>query len=85
MRNEKCRGEKSPQSTNQEPGFRTTREKESSQNKQIQDELRELEMPAQSEWDFSHLFINIVVSETTNRANYKMLPSFVLAMAKSVQ
>lgn len=78
-------GKKIPQSTNQDPGFRTTKEKESSQNKQIQYELRELEMPAQSERDFSHLFINIVVFETTNKANYKMLPSFVLATAKSVQ
>lgn len=78
-------GGKIPQSTNQDPGFRTTKEKESSQNKQIQYKLREPEMPAQSERDFSHLFINIVVFETTNKANYKMLPSFVLATAKSLQ
>lgn len=51
-------GGKSPNQQPQEPGFRTTGEKQSSQNKQIQYELRELEMPAQSEWDFSHLFIN---------------------------
>lgn len=84
MRNDKCRKEKSSQSTNREPGFRTTKGKESSQNKQIHYELRELEMPARSKWDFSHLFISIVF-ETTNKANYKMLPPFVLATAKSVQ
>lgn len=78
-------GGKNPPVNKPGPGFRTTKEKESSQNKQIQHELRELETPAQSERDFSHLFINIVVFETTNKANYKMLPSFVLATAKSLQ
>lgn len=71
MRNDKRRGGKHPLSTNQEPGFTTTKKKESSQNKQIQYELRELEMPAQSEWDFSHLFINIVYFETTNKARMR--------------
>lgn len=51
-------GEKPPDQQTKEPGFRTTEEKETSQNKQIQYELRELEMSDQSEWDFSHLFIN---------------------------
>lgn len=80
-------GKKSPNQQTRNLDLEPQRKK-SSQNfhyEQIHYELRELEMPAQSEWDFSHLFINIAVFETTNKANCKMLPSFVLATAKSVQ